>query len=279
MTHPGQILKENKLYAGKELGQNFLSDPGVARMIVDKAGLSRDTEVLEIGPGLGALTVHIAEKVDKVTVVEKDTRLIPVLNQALESKSIANVTIINKDFLKFDLSAVSPNKNLVVIGNLPYNISSQIIFKLVKDRIVVKEAFLMFQKELAKRIIAVPGKKDYSRLAAVVQYAAAVDFVADIGPSNFFPKPEVDSTVLKFSFFKKRSFDPHQEEVLFNVIKAAFSKRRKSLKNSMAGGEFNYDKSMIIQALNTAGIDPARRAETLTVAEFKSLARAIWEAS
>lgn len=277
MTHPGQLLKENKLYAGKELGQNFLSDPGTAKMIVAKTGISKETHVLEIGPGLGALTVHIAQLSDRVIAVEKDPRLIPLLEQQLENHGITHVTIINKDVLKLDISQIVQDKQLVVIGNLPYNISSQIIFKLVKERGLVEKAFLMFQKELATRILASPGKKDYSRLAAVVQYAAHVDFVTHIGPSNFFPKPNVESTILKFNFFKERDFNPEQESLLFNVIKAAFSKRRKSLKNSMPGGEFKYNRQMIIRALETAGIDPARRAETLSVEEFKSLARAVWE--
>lgn len=274
MTHPGQLLKENSLYAGKELGQNFLSNPNTAEMIVAKTGITNESRVLEIGPGLGALTVHIARTADRVSVVEKDSRLIPVLEKELESRGLTHVNIINKDVLKLDIPELSENKKLVVIGNLPYNISSQIIFKLVKDRACVEAAYLMFQKELAKRMLASPGGRDYSRLAAVVQYAAHVSFVTDVGPSNFFPRPDVDSTILKFKFFSDSDFDPGQETVLFNVIKAAFSKRRKSLKNSMAGGEFKYEKSMVVKALETAGIDPARRAETLSVEEFKSLAKA-----
>ena len=275
MAHPGQILKENRLYAGKELGQNFLSDPAAAKMIVDKTGINKDSQVLEIGPGLGALTVHIARITKRLTAVEKDTRLIPLLERVLEDHGLTCVKVVNKDVLKFDFNQAAAGKKLVVIGNLPYNISSQIIFKLIKDRADVAAAFLMFQKELAARIVSKPGGRNYSRLAAVVQYAADVTHITEIGPSCFFPRPDVDSTVLKFDFFKERTFDADQEAVLFNVIKAAFSKRRKSLKNAMVGGEFNYDKSMIAAALASAGIDPARRAETLTVEEFKALARAV----
>ena len=275
MAHPGQILKENRLYAGKELGQNFLSDPAAAKMIVDKTGITRDSQVLEIGPGLGALTVHIAKITKRLTVVEKDTRLIPLLERELEDHGLTCVNIVNNDVLKFDFNQAAAGKKLVVIGNLPYNISSQIIFKLIKDRADVAAAFLMFQKELAARIVSKPGGRNYSRLAAVVQYAADVTHITEIGPSCFFPRPDVDSTVLKFDFIKERTFDADQETVLFNVIKAAFSKRRKSLKNAMVGGEFKYDKSMIAAALASAGIDPARRAETLTMEEFEALARAV----
>lgn len=277
MTHPGQLLKQRELYAGKELGQNFLSNPGTARMIVEKTGISKQDHVLEIGSGLGALTIPIAQAAFHVTAVEKDSRLIPLLLQELDNENIKNVEIINKDVLKLNINEMVKDKKLVVIGNLPYNISSQILFKLIEERSCIEKAFLMFQKELAKRIVALPGGRDYSRLSAVVQYAADVSVVANIGPSSFFPKPEVDSTILKFTFFEPGMLTQEQEKTLFNVIKAAFSKRRKSLKNSMTGGEFEYEKDFIVRALELAGIDATRRAETLCVDEFKSLARAVWE--
>ncbi|WP_457552622.1 16S rRNA (adenine(1518)-N(6)/adenine(1519)-N(6))-dimethyltransferase RsmA [Desulfobacula sp.] len=277
MTHPGQLLKENHLYAGKEMGQNFLANPGTAKMIVEKIGISKDTHVLEIGPGLGALTIPLCHAAFHVTAVEKDYRLIPLLQQQLDNENLKNITIINKDVLKLDITQVNKDKKLVVIGNLPYNISSQILIKLIEERHCIETAFLMFQKELAKRIISPPGGRDYSRLSAVVQYAADISLVAQISPSSFFPRPDVDSTILKFDFFETREFNKEQEKLLFNVIKAAFSKRRKSLKNSMTGGEFEFEKEFVVTALEKAGIDPKRRAETLTVKEFISLARAVWE--
>ncbi|MCK5695059.1 MAG: ribosomal RNA small subunit methyltransferase A [Desulfobacula sp.] len=279
MIHPGQLLRQRDLYAGKELGQNFLSNSGTAKMIIEKTGISIDTRVLEIGSGLGALTVPIAQTASHVTAVEKDSRLIPLLEQALDNENIKNVEIINKDIFKIDLKEMAKDKKLVVIGNLPYNISSQILFRLVEERSCIEKAFLMFQKELAKRIIASPGGRDYSRLSAVAQYAADVNFVAHIGPSSFFPKPDVDSTILRFNFFETKEFNQEQEKVLFNVIKAAFSKRRKTLKNSMTGGEFEFEKEFVVNALKLAGIDAQRRAETLTVEEFKALARAVWGTS
>ena len=279
MIHPGQLLRQRDLYAGKELGQNFLSNPGTAKMIVEKTGISTDTQVLGIGSGLGALTVPIAQAASHVTAVEKDSRLIPLLEQTLDAENIKNVEIINKDIFKVDLKAMAKDKKLVVIGNLPYNISSQILFRLVEERSCIEKAFLMFQKELAKRIIAFPGGRDYSRLSAVVQYAADISFVAHIGPASFFPKPDVDSTILRFNFFETKAFNQEQEKVLFNVIKAAFSKRRKTLKNSMTGGEFEFEKDFVVHALELAGVEAERRAETLTVEEFKSLALAVWETS
>ncbi len=277
MTHPGQLLKREKLYAGKEMGQNFLSSPGTAQMIVDRIGISGDATVLEIGPGLGALTIPLARKAARVTAVELDRRMIPLLKEELEQEEISNVTVINQNIMKTDFKEIAGGKKLVVMGNLPYNISSQILFRLVKERENIEKAFLMFQKELATRIIASPGGRDYSRLSAVVQYAANVGFVADIKPTAFFPKPEVHSTVLRFDFLESADMSPSMEELLFGVIKSAFSKRRKSLKNSMVGGDLGLEKPIVIEALKNASIVPERRAETLSVEEFKALAMAVWK--
>lgn len=277
MTHPGQLLKQAGLYAGKELGQNFLSNPGTARMIVEKTGISEDTHVLEIGPGLGALTLPLAKKAFHVTAVEKDGRLIPILRQVINDEGLDNIDIIHEDILKIHIAETAKDKKLVIIGNLPYNISSQILFKLVEERRYIEKAFLMFQKELAVRILSPPGGREYSRLSAVSRYAAKISFVAEVGPSSFFPSPEVNSTILQFRFFQSEDFDEHQEKLLFDVIKAAFSKRRKTLKNSMTGGELGYEKQFVLEALASAGIDAQRRAETLSVEEFKALTRAIEE--
>ncbi len=276
MTHPGELLKRAQLYAGKEMGQNFLSNPGTGEMIAARMGISSETKVLEIGPGLGALTIPIARRAGSVVAVEKDRRLIPLLQEELEQEEISNVQVINQNIMKTDFKEIAGNEKLVVIGNLPYNISSQILFRLVKERSVIDKAFLMFQKELATRIIATPGGRDYSRLSAVVQYAAHVGFVADIKPSSFFPKPVVDSTILKFEFFDSPDMSEPMEDLLFAVIKAAFSKRRKTLRNSMTGGELGLARELVTKALTSALIVPERRAETLSVTEFKELAKAVW---
>lgn len=275
MTHPGQLLKQANLYAGKELGQNFLSDPGIAETIIRKTGISADTTVLEIGPGLGALTIPIARLTGNIIAVEKDSRMIGLLEQQLLENDLHHVHIINRDILKTDIAELSGDKKLVVIGNLPYNISSQILFKLVEVREFIKSAFLMFQKELAKRIVSPPGGREYSRLSAVVQYASDVRHFTDVGPASFFPRPEVASSILEFNFKPALEFDAEQEKVLFQVIKAAFSKRRKTLRNSLAGTALKFDKAQVAQILNAAGIDAARRAETLSVDEFVILAHSV----
>ncbi len=277
MTHPGELLKRGKLYAGKEMGQNFLSSPATAEMIAARTGISNKTKVLEIGSGLGALTIPIARRADKVIAIEKDKRLIPLLKKELEKEEIHNVRVINQNIMKTDFKEIAGDEKLIVIGNLPYNISSQILFRLVKERVVIEKAFLMFQKELATRIIATPGGRDYSRLSAVVQYAARIGFVADIKPTSFFPKPDIDSTVLKFEFFDSPDMSEPMEDLLFAVIKSAFSKRRKTLKNSMTGGELGLAREIVTQALTMASIVPERRAETLSVEEFKAIGKAVWQ--
>jgi len=277
MTHPGELLKRHRLYAGKELGQNFLSNPATARMIVDRTGVDKETTVLEIGPGLGAITLPLARACKQVVAVEKDHRIIPLLEGELADEGVCNVTIINQNILKTDIKQIAGREKLVVIGNLPYNISSQILFQLVTIRQVVTRAFLMFQKELAQRLLSSAGTKDYSRLSAVVQYASKISRVADIRPNTFFPKPEVDSTVLRFDFFETKGMGEADEILLFSVIKAAFSKRRKTLHNAMAGGELGLTKKIVGIALENAGIDASRRAETLSVQEFIDLSRAVGE--
>jgi len=275
MTHPGELLRQANLYAGKEMGQNFLSNPATAQMIVDRTDITADTAVLEVGPGLGALTIPLAGKARQVTAVEKDRRMIPLLESELSLAGRENVSIINGNILKTDIRQIAGGEKLTVMGNLPYNISSQILFKLVKTREVIDTAYLMFQKELAQRLLASPGGRDYSRLSAVVQYAARISHVADIRPASFFPRPEVYSTVLKFSFLHDQGLDDAMEDLLFMVIKAAFSKRRKTLRNAMAGGELGLEKSQTEAALIRAGVDPVRRAETLVLEEFLSITRAV----
>ncbi|MCG8551189.1 MAG: 16S rRNA (adenine(1518)-N(6)/adenine(1519)-N(6))-dimethyltransferase RsmA [Desulfobacterales bacterium] len=252
-----------------------MSNPATAQMIVDRTGIDKNTTVLEIGPGLGAITLPLARAGKKVVAIEKDRRIIPLLEGELAEEGIDNVTIINQDVLKTDLKDIAGTEKLVVVGNLPYNISSQILFKLITIRQVVTHAFLMFQKELAQRLISSAGTKDYSRLSAVVQYASKISRVADIRPNNFFPKPDVDSTVLRFDFFETQGMAEEDERLLFGVIKAAFSKRRKTLHNAMSGGELGLTKKIVGIALENAGIDSSRRAETLEVQEFITLSKAV----
>ncbi len=276
MTYPGTLLRKEKLFAKKELGQNFLADPKTAEMIVNRSQISKNDTVLEIGAGLGALTVHAAKKASKIYAVEKDKRLIKILTDELESAGIVNVELINQDIFKVDTKMLGSGRKLIVLGNLPYNISSQVLFKLVKERNNIEKAVLMFQKELAERIQASCGGRDYGRLSVVMQYCSKVKNIADIGGHLFFPKPEVESRVIELSFFKTTCFSGEKEEFFFKVIKAAFSKRRKTLRNSLAGNELDIEPKTAAQILEKTGIDPVRRAETLDVNEFINLTKTLW---
>ncbi|MCF8044672.1 MAG: 16S rRNA (adenine(1518)-N(6)/adenine(1519)-N(6))-dimethyltransferase RsmA [Desulfarculaceae bacterium] len=270
MTHPAKILKENKRFAEKKLGQNFLVDPSSARMIVQAAGIEPEDTILEIGAGLGALTIEAARKAKNVIAVEKDSTLVPILKKEIEAAGADNIEVIRADVLTLDIEKLAGSKELVIMGNLPYNISSQVLFMLVENRRSVKRAVLMFQKELAERITAQPGEADYSRLSAVMNYCGETEKTADLKPDLFFPKPEVSSRVVRISFFPQK-VSREKEALLFRIIKAAFSKRRKTLRNSLAGPELNIDKHQAEKWLTDSGISPERRAQTVTAREFAAL--------
>ncbi len=276
MTYPGKLLKSAKLFAKKELGQNFLVDQGAAEKIVSHARIAEDDVVLEIGSGLGALTMPVAARVRRVYAVEKDKRLVQLFSQELAATGITNVELINQDILKIDISSLAPGEKLMVVGNLPYNISSQVLFMLAENRRWIKRAVLMFQKELAVRIAAPPGGRDYGRLSAVMQYCSKITPLTDLGPNHFFPKPNVSSRVVEVDFFESTPLCLEKEVFLFKVIKAAFSKRRKTLRNSLSGLILGITADQAAQCLEIAGIDPSRRAETLGVQEFISLSQAFW---
>jgi 16S rRNA (adenine1518-N6/adenine1519-N6)-dimethyltransferase len=255
------------------MGQNFLSDPSTAATIINRANVSADDVVLEIGAGLGALTIPLARVVKKVYAVEKDNRLIELLKAELLANRISNCDIIAQNILQMDLHTLADTTatKLTVVGNLPYGISSQILIKLIHSRDTTKRAVLMFQKELAQRIAAQPGGKQYGRITAMLGYCADIRLLADIKASVFYPTPKVDSAVIEIKFKSTSEYGPHDEAMLFAVIKAAFGNRRKTLKNALAAAGLQIDSQIALQALNSAGIDPTRRAETLNPSEFVAL--------
>lgn len=273
MTSPRTLLKAWNLYAKKQLGQNFLADPSTADMIVARTGITPEDIVLEIGAGLGALTVPLARAARKVYAVEKDRQLIPLLKSELLAGGIHNVELLQQNILTVDIKALAEQENrpLIVMGNLPYNISSQILIQLVHAREVVSRAVFMFQKELAERIMAPPGNRDYGRLSVVLQYCATIRRLAEVKANLFFPRPKVDSEVIEIRFLDTPTYPADDETLLFEVIKAAFGQRRKTLRNSLSKSELEIDVDTAVQALRQAGIDPTRRAESLNVAEFVRL--------
>ncbi|MFH2044385.1 MAG: 16S rRNA (adenine(1518)-N(6)/adenine(1519)-N(6))-dimethyltransferase RsmA [Pseudomonadota bacterium] len=279
MTSPRSLLSASKLSPKKQFGQNFLTDPSTAEMIVLRSKILPEDIILEIGAGLGALTLPLAAVAAKVYAVEKDNGLIPLLENELLSKSVDNVEILNENILKLDINGLAArhDQKIIVIGNLPYNISSQILIKLIKDRSSISRAILMFQKELAGRICGKPGNKDYGRISVMLKYCADSSVIADIKASLFFPKPKIDSQILEIRFREYPEFMADDEQFFFNVIKAAFGKRRKTLKNSLSSSELKINAQTAESALNSVEIDPTRRAETLTIEEFVKLGNAIYQ--
>jgi len=273
MTSPRTLLAAWHLRPKKQLGQNFLLDPSSAKMIVARAGLQSDDVVFEIGAGLGALTLPLADSVKKVYAVEKDPHLVHLLNNELLAHQLSNVELIQKNILTVDLCDISQKEGrpLFVFGNLPYNISSQIVVQLIHSRHHVARAILMLQKEFAHRLISEPSRKDYGRLSVMLQYCADLKPLAEVKASMFFPKPKIDSKVIDIMFKNKFDDQVVDEAFLFKTIKAAFGRRRKTLKNALSGSELEIDAKTAGQVLEGSDIDPGRRAETLSVAEFVHL--------
>ncbi len=273
MRSPRTLLNAWQLQAKKQLGQNFLTDERIPAAIIAGAGIERESRVLEIGPGLGALTIPAARKAGAVWAVETDRRLLELLHTELQAAGIENVTLVASRIQDVDIAelARTAGGRLVVLGNLPYNISSQVMVQLVENRRVIDRAALMFQRELAQRLTAAPGTKAYGRLTVVVQYCADISRIIGVGADRFFPRPKVDSEVLLVRFRERIDPAPADERWFFRTVKAAFGMRRKTLKNALTGGGLGIGGDAVAEVLTAAGIDPKRRAETLSVAEFVRL--------
>ncbi len=277
MTSPITLLHAWGIRPKKRAGQNFLTDPSTADMIVARSKLSGKDVVLEIGAGLGALTIPLAKIAKKVYAVEKDPQIVTLLKTELAVNHLANVEIMETNILNLDIKnlAKSLNQKMIVMGNLPYNISSQILVQLVHSRSAVSRAVLMLQKELVGRIASPPGRKDYGRLSVMFQYCADIKPITHVMAHLFFPKPKVDSTVLEIKFKNQAEYVPKDEAFFFSVIKAAFGQRRKTLKNAISGSDLKIDAAKVSAACSRCCIDPSRRAETLSVDEFVRLSNSL----
>ena len=255
----------------KSLGQNFLTDPGVINGIIEGADIGPNDLVIEIGPGIGVLTQAAAEAAKKVIAIEIDKNLIQILGDTLAAYD--NVQVVNQNVLKTDLKKLIEEEpgeyeSVKVIGNLPYYITTAIIMKLLEDHVPCKSITIMMQREVAERICS--GNRIYGALSVAVQYYSVVSEVMDVPKEKFMPMPKVDSAVLRLDLREEPPVDLISEKMFFRVVKAGFGQRRKTLLNSL--GASGYDKDRIRRALEHAGIDPARRAETLSLQEFADIA-------
>jgi len=270
-----EIIKKYGFKMTKSLGQNFLINENILDKIIESADISSDDIVLEIGTGIGTLTQRLCENAKKVIAVEIDKNLIPILNETLSDYD--NITIINKDILKTDINEelknLSVNQKIKVVANLPYYITTPIIMKVLEDKVNVDCMVLMLQKEVADRMNATPSTKDYGSLSIAVQYYCDTDIVCKVPKSSFIPEPNVDSLVLKLVVNEKRKVEINDEELFFKIVRGSFSKRRKTILNSLSNYEDLGDKDKIQKLLEISEIDAKRRGETLSIYEFANLAK------
>lgn len=254
----------------KSLGQHFLRDPLIIERILAGAHFDRKATVLEIGPGFGALTFPLASLVQRVIAVEKDGTLAEKLKAGLSREGIGNVTLIHEDILNLDVAALSEER-IEVIGNIPYNISSPLIERLIRNRHLIQRAVLTLQHELAARLTASPGNKQYGALTVLIQYHARLSQLLEVPRHAFYPKPKVSSAVVQFEFSRPHPRRADPEDFFRKVVRAAFAHRRKTLINSLRGTFPSWDVQRLLQAVQHCAIDPTRRAETLSIDDFINL--------
>ena len=261
----------------KRLGQHFLKDPAVILEIIRRAGFDASDHVLEIGAGLGALTLPLAGAVRKITAVEKDARLTRLLADKISREGIDNVILINEDILKFDFNRLQrrPGEKIQVIGNLPYNISSPFLEALINNRTLVSRAVLMFQVELARRLVSPPGHKAYGAITVLIRYHARISPLLEVAGTAFRPTPKVGSMVLELDFNLPHPKRAEDETLFTTVVRSAFAHRRKKILNSFRGSPLPYTDEALITALNRCAVDPGKRAEELDIDDFLCLSAAL----
>lgn len=268
-----RILGRHGFTFSKALGQNFLVDPTVCPRMAEMGGAAAGSCVIEIGPGLGVLTVELAKRADKVITVELDTRLIPVLAETLSD--YRNVEVINADVLKTDLhQLIADNfdgKSVNVCANLPYYITSPILMYLLESKLPVENITVMVQKEAADRLCAKVGSRDSGAITVAVNYYAETEVLFDVGRECFTPSPNVDSCVIRLKVRKNPPVQVQDEEFFFRMVKAAFSQRRKTASNGISSG-MGIAKDKVAEALTLSGLSPTVRAEALTMEELALLA-------
>ncbi len=265
-----RVIKENEFTFRKNYGQNFLIDSHVIDKIVAAAEIDKETDVLEIGPGIGTLTQYLAEAARSVTAVEIDDKLIPILGKTLSEYD--NVTVIHGDIMKQDVKAIFDGKPFKIVANLPYYITTPIIMSLLESRVPADSITVMIQKEVADRMKAGPGSKDYGALSLAVQYYCEPYLAANVPPNCFMPRPQVGSAVIRLKILDKPSVEVKDEKFLFKIIRGAFNQRRKTLANAVANFEgLSFTRSEVEEALSNLGFDTRVRGEALTLEEFGKL--------
>lgn len=269
-----EIIKKYEFCFQKKFGQNFLIDGHVLNKIIAGAGVNKDDMVLEIGPGIGTMTQYLAEAAGSVAAVEIDRNLLPILEETLADYD--NVTVIHADVLSLDLNQLVQEKNggrpIKVVANLPYYITTPIIMALFEQHVPIANITVMVQKEVAARMKAGPGTKDYGALSLAVQYYAEPYIVANVPCNCFMPRPNVDSAVIRLTKFDKPPVAVADETLMFKIIRASFNQRRKTLVNGLNNSpELSFTKEEIADAIAQVGLSPSIRGEALTLEQFAEL--------
>lgn len=270
-----EIIRKYEFAFQKKFGQNFLIDAHVLNKIIASAEITKDDCVLEIGPGIGTMTQYLAEATGRVVAVEIDRNLIPILEETLSDYD--NVTVINEDVLKVDINELAVHYNggkpIKVVANLPYYITTPIIMGLFESHVPVKSITVMVQKEVAQRMQAGPGTKDYGALSLAVQFYAEPYIVANVPPNCFMPRPGVGSAVIRLTLHENPPVTVKNEKLLFQIIRASFNQRRKTLQNGLNNSpEIHASKEQIQAAIGQLGVSPSVRGEALTLGQFAVLA-------
>jgi 16S rRNA (adenine1518-N6/adenine1519-N6)-dimethyltransferase len=278
-TRTKQILEKYGFSFKKSLGQNFLIDTNILQNIVDHAELTEESCVIEIGPGIGALTEQIAKRAKKVVAFEIDQRLLPILNDTLSPYS--NVHIIHKDVLEADVKSVIDEqfgdaKDIMVVANLPYYVTTPILMKLLEEGLPLRGIVVMLQKEVAERMAAGPNSKEYGSLSIAVQYYTEAKTVMIVPKTVFVPQPNVDSAVIRFIRRPNPPVSLIDEEFFFKVVRASFAQRRKTILNNLSHNLNYFNKESILNVLQEVELAPERRGESLSIEEFAKLSNALF---
>lgn len=269
-----ELVKKYNFKFSKSLGQNFLIDDTVLNDIVNGADINNEDFIIEIGPGVGTLTAQLLMKAKKVTAIELDNDLIPILNEELGNNE--NFNLIHKDALKVNFNElIGDEKSVKLVANLPYYVTTPIIVKLLKDGYNFKSLTIMIQKEVAERINAEPNCKEYGALSVLVQYYCNTSIVRRVPPTCFIPRPKVESIVIRLDRLNEPRVNAKDTKLMFELVRAGFNMRRKTLWN--AAKTLGLDKEKLEKAFENSGIDPKRRAETLSLEEFAILSDSIYD--
>ena len=273
-----EVLQKYEFVFQKKFGQNFLIDTHVLDKIINAADITKDDFVLEIGPGIGTMTQYLACAAREVYAVEIDKALIPILEDTLQDYD--NVTVLNEDILKVDIRKLAEERNqgkpIKVVANLPYYITTPIIMGLFEGHVPIESITVMVQKEVADRMQVGPGTKDYGALSLAVQYYAQPYIVANVPPNCFMPRPKVGSAVIRLTRHTEAPVKTMDEKLMFQLIRASFNQRRKTLVNSLKNSsELSFGKEEIQEAIAACGFSEGVRGEALTLADFAALTNAL----